>query len=178
MRKLVPDVVDLVVINERIWPEGPCLQEILALGLGVVMVTSAERLERFRLLGHTSPIVFAAPGADSEHLWLALVTALSNLRREAEWKVQVARLQQRLSDRIVIERAKGILVQRLKISEEDAYKRLRMLSRRQRRQIREIAQSLLDTQFLLAPGMNGFGDLGALEGEEGSVPPPAARKEE
>ena len=44
-------------------------------------------------------------------------------------------LEQRLSDRIIVERAKGILVQRLKITEGDAYKRLRLLSRRQRRQI-------------------------------------------
>jgi hypothetical protein len=71
----------------------------------------------------------------------------------------VARLQRRLSDRIVIERAKGILVQRLKISEEEAYKRLRVLSRRQRRQIRDIAQSLLDTQFLFLPGSDGNGPL-------------------
>jgi AmiR/NasT family two-component response regulator len=60
-------------------------------------------------------------------------------------------VQQRLSDRIVIERAKGVLLQRLGISEEEAYKRLRVLSRRQRRPIRDIAQSLLDTQDLLVP---------------------------
>src|SRR5262249_5371243 len=80
---------------------------------------------------------------------------------------QVARLEQRLSDRIVIERAKGILIQRLKISEEEAYKRLHSLSRRQRRQIRDIAQSLLDTQLLLSPEINGLAPL--LADEEGTL---------
>ena len=56
----------------------------------------------------------------------------------------------------MIERAKGILVQRLGISEEEAYKRLRVSSRRQRRQIRDIAQSLIDTQALLLPEQNGY----------------------
>jgi response regulator NasT len=133
--------------------------------LGVVVVTTAERAERFRPLANQHPVAFTLPSAGVDGLWLALVTALAGRRREANWQSQVARLQRRLSDRIVIERAKGILVERLKISEEEAYKRLRMLSRRQRRQIREIAQSLLDTQFLFAPGSNGFVDCLAEEPE-------------
>jgi AmiR/NasT family two-component response regulator len=87
---------------------------------------------------------------------MALLTARTAQLRQAHWHAQVARLQQRLADRIVIERAKAILVQRLGLTEEEAYKRLRVLSRRQRRQIRDIAQSLLDTQSLLLPESNGF----------------------
>jgi response regulator NasT len=90
---------------------------------------------------------------------LAILSALASRHRLLFWKAQAEQLQQRLNDRILIERAKGILVQRLGISEEEAYKRLRVLSRRQRRQIRDIAQSLLDTQSLLLPGGNGLLDL-------------------
>ena len=67
----------------------------------------------------------------------AVEAALSGLRRQRHWKAQVEQLQQRLQDRIVIERAKGVLVQRLGITEEEAYKRLRVLSRRQRQQREE-----------------------------------------
>jgi len=69
---------------------------------------------------------------------------------------------------VVIERAKGVLLQRLGISEEEAYKRLRVLSRRQRRQIRDIAQSLLDAQALLTPEApaNGFASNGHPRPEE------------
>jgi response regulator NasT len=159
MRKLVPDLLDLVVINERIWPEGACTRELLDLGLGLLVVTSTERAERFRALAEEYPIGFVAPSASGEALWLALLGSFTGQRRQIQWKNQVARLQRRLTDRIVIERAKGILVQRLKISEEEAYKRLRVLSRRQRRQIRDIAQSLLDTQFLFLPEADGIAPL-------------------
>jgi AmiR/NasT family two-component response regulator len=159
MRKLVPDLLDLVVINERVWPEGAATRELLDLGLGLLLVTTAERAERFRALAEEHPISFVAPSASGEVLWLALLGAFTGQRRQIQWKNQVARLQRRLTDRIVIERAKGILVQRLKISEEEAYKRLRVLSRRQRRQIRDIAQSLLDTQFLFLPDSDGFASL-------------------
>jgi AmiR/NasT family two-component response regulator len=156
MRKLVPDLLDLLVIHEPAWPEGSLTQELVDLGLGLLVVTSPERVERFRSLAEQHPIGFLAPSPSPEALWLAIATAFAGQRRQLEWKVQVARLQRRLNDRIVIERAKGILVQRLKISEEEAYKRLRVLSRRQRRQIRDIAQSLLDTQFLFLPDSDGI----------------------
>ena len=80
--------------------------------------------------------------------------------RQRAGQALLEQLQQRLNDRILIERAKGVLVQRLGISEEEAYKRLRVLSRRQRRQIRDIAQSLLDAQALLTPESPGNGFIG------------------
>jgi two-component system, response regulator PdtaR len=161
MRKLVPDLLDMVVINERAWPEEGCTQELLDLGLALLVVASAEGAERFRGLAEEHPIGFVAPAPNVEAMWLAVVGSFAAYRRQLQWKGQVARLQRRLSDRIVIERAKGILVQRLKISEDEAYKRLRVLSRRQRRQIRDIAQSLLDTQFLFLPDADGNGPLTA-----------------
>ena len=156
MRKLVPELLDLLIINERTWPEGPWLQDVLSLGLGVVLVTHPDRVERFQQLAISYPLTFIAYPPTADSIWPAIVGAAAALRREQQWKEQLANIQQRLNDRVVIERAKGILVQRLKISEDDAYKRLRVLSRRQRRQIRDIAQSLLDTQFLFAPDGNGF----------------------
>jgi hypothetical protein len=62
---------------------------------------------------------------------------------------------------------RGLLVERVGVSEKEAYKRLRVLSRRQRRQIRDIAQALLDTQALLLPEMNGF-----VEPPQRDDPPP------
>ncbi len=155
MRKLVPELLDLLVIQERAWPEEAGIPEVLDLGLGMVLVAEPGRAERLRPLADLHPLLFVRPNVDLDSLWLALLGAAAAQRRQLHWKLQVARLQQRLTDRIVIERAKGVLVHRLGISEDDAYKRLRLLSRRQRRQIRDIAQSLLDTQFLFLPEVNG-----------------------
>jgi len=156
MRKLVPELLDLLVINERAWPEGARAQEVFGLGRGMVVVPGPERASRFQPLADMYPLVFAPRPLDTEGLWLALLAASAGQRREVRWQKEVARLQQRLQDRIVIERAKGIMIQRLAISEEEAYRRLRILARRQRRQIRDIAQSLLDSQALLAHDRNLF----------------------
>ena len=163
MNKLLPDLLDIIVLNERACPDVCWSPSVLGLGPGLVVIVSADRVERLRPLAETQPLWLVPPDAGPETLWLALVGALNGKRCQAAWKDQLDHLQRRLDDRIIIERAKGILIQRLDITEEDAYRRLRMLSRRQRRQIRDIAQSLLDTQCLLMPEVNG--DAEALNGE-------------
>jgi hypothetical protein len=161
--------LDVLVVRETCWPDGPDAQALLDLDVGLLVVAAEGRCERFQPLADVYPLGLAAPPAGPADLWPALLATLAARRRHLKAKADLARLQQRLSDRIVIERAKGILVQRLGITEEDAYKRLRVISRRQRRQVRDIAQSLLDTESLLLPEMNGFFD--AAEGEK--RPPPA-----
>lgn len=151
MGKLLPDLLDLILVREAAWPAGPDLQTVLGMGAGLVIATSPPGMERFRGLAEQYPVWFIRESPDADELWLALVGACASRRRHLQAKTQLLRLQQRLDDRIIVERAKGILVQRLKITEEEAYQKLRLLSRRQRRQIRDIAQSLLDTQSLLEP---------------------------
>lgn len=157
MGKLLPDLLDLILVRDKAWPTGADLQPVLALGAGLVIATTPAGAERFRGLTDQHPVWFVREVPDAEELWLALVSAQASRRRHLQGRFQLQRLQQRLDDRIIIERAKGILVQRLKISEEEAYQKLRLQSRRQRRQIRDIAQSLLDTQSLLEPAASGNG---------------------
>ena len=152
---------DVFVAAEAVWPGGSWGEALLERGNALVAVSSAAAAERFRTLAESYPVLLVPAQPTADCLGMALLGARAALCRQQAWKAQVQALQQRLSDRIVIERAKGILVQRLGVTEEEAYKRLRVLSRRQRRQIRDIAQSLLDTQSLLLPDANGFTESAA-----------------
>jgi hypothetical protein len=159
LRDLRAQPLDAVVIAGAAWPSEPALSEMMEIDLGILVATNAEPCKRFQAPAHVNPIWFIPLRPTPETLRLALHGLAACLKREAQWKAQVASLQQRLDDRIVIERAKGILVRRLAISEEEAYKRLRISSRRQRRQIRDIARSLLDTQSLFVPEAGGCSDF-------------------
>jgi AmiR/NasT family two-component response regulator len=162
---------DIIIIRDAAWPEDPWLEEILALDAAVVVATSVEHVSRFQALAEQKPLCFVSPRCSADDLWLALLSALAGQRRQGCWKKEVARLNQRLNDRIVIERAKGILVQRLAVSEDQAYERLRILARRQRRPLRDIAQSVLDTQTLLAPEIDALGAPTVVEDSRNSQPP-------
>jgi response regulator NasT len=158
---------DLLLVRATAVPEGQTLTELAELDISILVLTDPERSERFLSLGDTRPVCLLPSQPDELQLRMGLLSAATALRRHVHWKTQVDKLQQRLDDRIVVERAKGILVQRLGVSEEEAYRRLRVISRRQRRQIRDIAQSLLDAESLFLPELNGVPD------HEESPPPTA-----
>jgi AmiR/NasT family two-component response regulator len=155
MGKLLPDLLDILVVNETAWSESSWTMSLLSQGLAMVVVCRAERAERFRLLAEDYPVTLVAPDCSEEGLWLALLNAQAGARRYCGLKEQLNTMNQRLSDRIVIERAKGILIQMHAITEEEAYKRLQLFSRSQRRKIRDIAQSVLEMKSLFAANQNG-----------------------
>jgi AmiR/NasT family two-component response regulator len=55
-------------------------------------------------------------------------------------------MKRKLEDRKLVERAKGILMQRHALSEEDAYLRLRNDSRRSRRAMRDLAEQIIASE--------------------------------
>jgi hypothetical protein len=146
----------VVVFASALNPVRTWVEEILGLDIGVIVAGDDEQAEGYRELAERHPLIFASAKPTCDEIALAVRGARAAGHRQQHWKTRVEQLHQRLNDRIVIERAKGVLVQKLGIGEEEAYKRLRVLSRRQRRQIRDIAQSLLDTQSLLLPPTNGY----------------------
>jgi response regulator NasT len=150
---------DLLVIDEFAWPEAAWAEEVLAAEPAVVVVTARDRALGFRSLAERYPLVFVSADSNADGLWLAVLGAAAARRRHLAARAEVERLQQRLRDRILIEKAKGVLVRRLHITEDEAYNRLRVLSRRQRRPMRDIAESFLETQDLLVPGENGSAAL-------------------
>ncbi|HEY8425235.1 MAG TPA: ANTAR domain-containing protein [Limnochordales bacterium] len=76
---------------------------------------------------------------------VAVTERLRAARREVE---EAAR---KLEDRKLIERAKGILMDRFELAESEAYRRLRETAMRQRKPLREIAQSIIEFAALERP---------------------------
>lgn len=150
---------DVLVLSEASCPAGPWAEELLTQGAALVVAVAPGRAGAYIALAERYPVELLPAQPTEEALALALRTAQAALRRQRRGQEQIEELQQRLNDRIIIERAKGVLVRHLGVTEEEAYRRLRVLSRRLRRQIRDIAQSLLDAQGLLKPDLNGLGEL-------------------
>jgi hypothetical protein len=128
----------------------PAYAELLGLDLPILLLGEQACLEAWRSWADEHTVAFLPAAAGAPELALTLRTLGAAHRRESGLRAELHRFRQRLGDRIIIEKAKGILIQRLGLTEDQAYKQLRVQSRRQRKQIREIAQSILDTQFLLA----------------------------
>jgi response regulator NasT len=80
----------------------------------------------------------------------AIEVALARFRDLRSLAEEITDLQETLETRKLVERAKGVLMQRLGLSEEDAYLRLQRAGRTSRRSMKEIAQQVLEGHDLSA----------------------------
>jgi two-component system, response regulator PdtaR len=74
--------------------------------------------------------------------------------RHAEFdalEAEVGKAQQALEDRKLVERAKGLLMSALKLSEQDAFRRLQMTARERNLRLAEVASRIVEQQSLLEP---------------------------
>jgi two-component system, response regulator PdtaR len=86
-----------------------------------------------------------------ETLKASIELAMQRFREFRALQEQAASLQHALEDRKLIERAKGILMQRAGLSEPAAFKRLQLLSSQKNKKMVEIARTILEAEQAFEP---------------------------
>lgn len=79
----------------------------------------------------------------SPQLIASLELAGETYRRLIEKESEIQKLKDKLEDRKLVEKAKGILMQALKISESEAYRHLQQRSMNQKTPMKQIAQAVI-----------------------------------
>jgi AmiR/NasT family two-component response regulator len=75
---------------------------------------------------------------------LATLEVVTARFAEQQYTLQhAAELEERIAARKLVERAKGVLMERESISEEDAYRRIQRQARRERSSMRQVAEGIL-----------------------------------
>ncbi|HEX9057219.1 MAG TPA: response regulator [Ktedonobacterales bacterium] len=81
----------------------------------------------------------------------AIEVALSRFQEYRELETKVKDLEDKLATRKVVEQAKGLLMQKQGLTEQEAFRRIQKLSMNNRKSMREVAEAILLT--------NEIGDL-------------------
>jgi AmiR/NasT family two-component response regulator len=76
-------------------------------------------------------------------------SACARFEQYQRMKVELADATLKLSERTLVERAKGLLMHSRGLSEDDAYHALRKLAMSRKRRLGEVAQQLIDSAELL-----------------------------
>lgn len=109
-----------------------------------------------------------------DELRVALAVAWSRSQQHSQLRHEVQELKTSLENRKVIEKAKGLLMQKLGLSEDQAMKRLQKQARDSRRKLIDLAQAILQANELLCPPLASLasspdsGDAGKT-GDEGQA---------
>lgn len=92
---------------------------------------------------------YIVAGLQAERVKPVLDVALARFRREQKLLDELEGTRQKLLDRKLVDRAKGLLMARYRLSEEQAYQRLRSMAMNKNMKLAEIAQRLIDVEDLL-----------------------------
>ena len=88
---------------------------------------------------------------DSRELDAALQLAAARHEEFRALEAEVDRAQQALEDRKLVERAKGLLMSALHLSEQDAFRRLQLTARERNLRLADVAARIVEQQSLLEP---------------------------
>lgn len=115
----------------------------------IVMFTNDDdsALARDAVAAGVSAYVVA--GLSTERIRPILNVAMARFQHEQGLRQELADAKSELSGRKVIERAKGLLMQRQQLTEQQAYDKLRRAAMNQSLKLHEVAQRMLDMADLL-----------------------------
>lgn len=99
-----------------------------------------ENTEKAKKLG---AIGYLVKPLDSKSLIPTIEMGIARGKQTRSLLQQIDKLQLKLEERKIVEKAKGILAKENKISEEEAYQMLRMLSMNKRTRMSEIAELII-----------------------------------
>jgi response regulator NasT len=88
---------------------------------------------------------------DTRELEAAVALAAARHDEFRTLEAEVDRAQQALEDRKLVERAKGLLMSALDLSEQDAFRRLQLTARERNLRLAEVAARIVEQQSLLEP---------------------------
>ena len=94
---------------------------------------------------------YVIAGLQPQRLLPVLQVAIARFEQDRELRGQLESAQSQLSERKLVERAKGILMQEIGLSEEQAYAHLRKLAMDRGQRLAQVAERIVDARSLLKP---------------------------
>jgi AmiR/NasT family two-component response regulator len=142
-RKLKPDVVMMDIKMPEL--DGIDAAKVISQEkvAPVVLVTAYSQLDLVKRAEDAGVFAYVVKPFTESALLPAIGIAIARYREFLDISQQAATLQDALEARKLIERAKGVLMEKQGLSEQEAYRRIQQQSMNLRRTMREIAEAIL-----------------------------------
>ncbi len=115
------------------------------LGIPIIMLAESCDIEAVQKWGESVVATILAKPVRENELSAALVLSLAAARRVDKLKEEVATLKESIESRKVIEKAKGRLMERDKLTESEAFRSMQRLAMDRRISMRQLAEAILLT---------------------------------
>ena len=149
--KLKPDLV----ITDIKMPDMDGIEAAVALyrdnAIPVILVSAYHDPELIARAEADHILAYLVKPIKQADLEPAIGLAMRRFAQFQELRQEAADLRQALADRKIIERAKGILMKRAGLEEQDAFRRLQKLASEKNRKLIDIATMIVTAEEALAP---------------------------
>jgi response regulator NasT len=115
----------------------------------IVLFTDNDDAERMRTAFAAGITAYIVDGLTPERVKPVLDVALARFGFEQQLRDELASTRNQLSERKLVERAKGMLMKQLGITEDEAYHRLRRLAMEKKLRLADAAQRIIDISAAL-----------------------------
>lgn len=148
--QLTPDIVIMDMQMPELGGDAAAQQIARQHPTPVIMLTAYSDSEHIRKAESSGALGYLVKPINPEELPPAIDVAIARFREMQKLRDQVDTLQETLESRKVIERAKGILMQRRQLSEDEAYELMRQRARDRHCKVKDIAQAIVEAESLLS----------------------------
>ena len=115
----------------------------------IVMFTEDSNTDSMEMAMAAGVSAYIVAGLKEERIKPVLDVAIARFKQEQKLRTELSDTKNKLAERKLMERAKGLLMKRHNLSEDEAYQKLRHLAMNKNLKLSEIAQRILDVEDLL-----------------------------
>jgi response regulator NasT len=115
----------------------------------IVMFTEDSNTDSMEMAMAAGVSAYIVAGLQEERIKPVLDVAIARFRQEQKLRAELSDTKNKLAERKIMERAKGLLMKRHNLSEDEAYQKLRQLAMNKNLKLSEVAQRILDVEDLL-----------------------------
>ncbi len=143
------DQPDFILINTAI-PSKTLLDQLHAIKRAVPVLMVAQGLNRLQIQSCLQAgVSHLLDGFTAEKLPVAVMMAQVQFEQSQALQLRISLLEQQLADRKVIDQAKGLLMDKRRLSEGEAYETLRRQAMKQGMKLGDVARQVLAMADLL-----------------------------
>ncbi|TFW10051.1 ANTAR domain-containing protein [Oxalobacteraceae bacterium OM1] len=141
---------DIIIVDEQ---SDAALKKVVAATAGaprpIVCFTEDDDKQKMRAAIEAGVSAYIVTGLPVERVNNVLDVALARFQVDQKLRHELSETKLRLAERKLIERAKGLLMERQQCTEDEAYKKLRRLAMDKNLKLSEVAQRMIDVVDLL-----------------------------
>lgn len=132
--------IDGIEVAERITQVRP---------IPIILLTAYSEAQLVERAAQANIAAYLMKPVSEEDLLPAITLALTRFKQFQALRQEVSNLREALEARKVIERAKGILMRRLNLTEDEAFRRLQRQSQESNRKLAQVAEAIVVADQML-----------------------------